>query len=112
MPAMMDSSVVLPAPFGPMIATISPAAAESETPRSASRSPKRLTTSRASSRSALAAEVFIRVEAQAERREQLNRVLDVRKLHGLDGRVHVAKRDRDQAARNAGAGHVDGVGVG
>src|SRR4051812_40077696 len=48
MPARIDSSVVLPAPFGPMTATSSPRRALIVTPRSAVRSPKRLTRSRAS----------------------------------------------------------------
>ncbi len=42
-PARIESSVVLPAPLGPITATSSPRAADSDTPRSASRSPKRLT---------------------------------------------------------------------
>ena len=41
-PARIESSVVLPAPLGPMMATCSPRAAENDTPFSASRSPKRL----------------------------------------------------------------------
>ena len=49
MPARIDSRVVLPAPLGPITATSSPRPAESETPRRASRSPKRLTRSRAAS---------------------------------------------------------------
>src|SRR4051812_46686379 len=43
MPARIESSVVLPAPLGPMTATSSPREAVSSTPRRASRSPKRLT---------------------------------------------------------------------
>ena len=39
MPARIDSSVVLPAPLGPITATSSPRPADSETPRSASLSP-------------------------------------------------------------------------
>src|SRR5262245_61972526 len=49
MPARIESSVVLPAPFGPITATSSPRAAVSDTPRSATLSPKRLMRSRASS---------------------------------------------------------------
>src|SRR3954465_7480958 len=49
MPARIDSRVVLPAPLGPITATSSPRPALSETPRSASRSPERLTRSRAAS---------------------------------------------------------------
>src|SRR5947207_361229 len=100
MPAMIDKSVVLPAPFGPMIATTSPGAAASETPRSATRSPKRLSIARASSRTPLAAEVLIPPQAQAEACKQLDRPLDVCQLDGLDGRMHVAQRNRDEAARN------------
>src|SRR5436305_3006516 len=55
MPARIESSVVLPAPLGPMIATTSPRDARSDTPRSASRSPKRLRRSRASSSAATSA---------------------------------------------------------
>ena len=40
-PARIDSSVVLPAPFGPITATSSPAAALRDTSRSATRSPNR-----------------------------------------------------------------------
>src|SRR5918996_618511 len=47
MPARIESSVVLPAPFGPITATSSPRPAASETPRSATRSPNRFTRSRA-----------------------------------------------------------------
>src|SRR4051812_25390768 len=54
MPARIDSSVVLPAPFGPITPTSSPAEAHSDTPRSATRSPYRLTTSRASRTAAVA----------------------------------------------------------
>jgi hypothetical protein len=39
MPARIDSSVVLPAPFGPITATFSPRRAVSDTSRSASRRP-------------------------------------------------------------------------
>src|ERR671915_2181039 len=49
MPARIDSSVVLPAPLGPITATSSPRPADSETPRSAARSPYRFTRSRAAS---------------------------------------------------------------
>src|SRR5438045_3652826 len=48
MPARIERNVVLPAPFGPMIATSSPRVASSDTPLSASRSPKRLLIARAS----------------------------------------------------------------
>src|SRR5215203_5426015 len=44
-PARIESNVVFPAPFGPMIATSSPGPASKLTPRRASRSPNRLTTS-------------------------------------------------------------------
>ena len=43
-PDRIDSSVVLPAPLGPMMASRSPAPAWNETSRSASRSPNRLET--------------------------------------------------------------------
>src|SRR5882762_1775318 len=109
---MIDSSVVLPAPFGPMIATISPASAESETPRSASRSPKRLVISRASSSARLATEVLVTRKPQAERSQHLDRTFDVIELDGLDRRVHVAQRDRDQPTGHTGARQVDGVRVG
>ena len=39
MPARIESSVVLPAPLGPMMATRSPGRASNETSRSARRSP-------------------------------------------------------------------------
>src|SRR4051812_20767569 len=43
MPARIESSVVLPAPFGPITATSPPRCALSDTSRSATRSPKRFT---------------------------------------------------------------------
>ena len=49
-PARIESNVVFPAPLGPITATSSPAAAAKLTPLSASRSPKRLTSSRACTR--------------------------------------------------------------
>ena len=45
-PPTIDSSVVLPAPLGPITATSSPSAASKLTSRSATRSPKRLVTPR------------------------------------------------------------------
>src|SRR3954447_21417067 len=109
---MIESRVVLPAPFGPMIATISPGAADSDTPRSASRSPKRLMTPRASRSAPLATEVFVTREPQAERGEHLDRTFDVVELDRLDRRVHVAERNRDEPAGHARARKVDRVGVG
>src|SRR5205823_839611 len=109
MSAMIDRRVVLPAPFGPMIATTSPFDAVSETPRSATRSPNRFSISRASSSTPLATEVFIALEPEAERRDQLDRAFDVAQLHGLDRRVHVAQWHRDEAAWHSRARHVDGV---
>ena len=47
-PARIESSVVLPAPLGPITASSSPARAVNETPRRAARSPKRLLRSRTS----------------------------------------------------------------
>src|SRR5215471_8256091 len=56
LPAMIENSVVLPAPFGPISAVISPVCAVSEARSSASKPPKRLDTpSTRSSGSAMAA---------------------------------------------------------
>ena len=52
------------------------------------------------------------LEPPRERRDQPRRVLHVVHLDHLDGRVHVAQRDRDDAAGDAAARRVDRVRVG
>ena len=58
-PARIESSVVLPAPFGPITASSSPGAALKPTSRSAWRSPKLLLTPRASMAAEVVAGAFI-----------------------------------------------------
>src|SRR5690606_29308755 len=51
-------------------------------------------------------------EGFGEGGEELHAVFDVLQVHDLAGRVHVAERDRDEAAGHATASHLDGTGIG
>src|SRR5262249_38119810 len=102
-PLMMENSVVLPAPLGPISAVIRPASTASEAWSTASRPPKRLhTRSIRSSGSAMGAPRHPRPQARKPRAQVGEKTHDPVRGKGYDQDKHAAVDHEVEAGRIAG----------
>src|SRR5215472_14297568 len=102
-PLMMENSVVLPAPLGPISAVIRPAATASETSSTARRPPKRLNTRSARmSGSAMGALRYRRPQARKAHTPIGQQARNPTRGKGYDQDEHTAVDDEVEAGRVAG----------
>src|SRR4029453_15839967 len=102
-PLMMENSVVLPAPLGPISALTRPASTASEASSPASRPPKRLhTRSTRSSGSAMGALQHRRLQAREARAQVGQKAHDPVRGKGYDQDEHAAVDHEIEAGRVAG----------
>src|SRR5215475_10582248 len=102
-PLMMENSVVLPAPLGPISAVIRPASTASEALSTARRPPKRLNTrSTRSSGSAMGALRYRRPQTHKAHTQIGQQASNPARCKGHDKDQHAAVDDKVEAGRIAG----------